>query len=566
MNKESRRCQNCHNEFWIESEDFQFYEKMKVPPPTWCPECRFQRRLMFRNERVLYKRKCDLCGESMVTVFSPEKPFKVYCSPCWWSDKWDASEYAMDYDPGKNFFDQYKEFQKKVPFMNLFISYSTLVNSDYTNHAGYLKNCYLVFNADYNENVYYGVSVNKDKDSMDALRLVESELCYEVIMSVECYRAFFSEDCRNCTDVYFSKALRGCSNCFGCINLQNKSYYIFNRPYSKEDYKNEIKKFKLDSFSVIEELKKRVREFWLGFPNKFMVGAHNVNVSGDYIAYSKNAHHMYQARGVENGKFCQWITLEPAKEIYDLTEWGNGVELVYDSIAVGEGANNIKFSFGVWDNTLNIEYSMFATNCSNVFGCLNLKKKQYCIFNKQYSKEEYEALRVKIIEDMNSNPYIDSKGRVFKYGEFFPYDLSLFGYNETSAIQLFPLIEEKVLEKGWRWEIIQRGSHEITMASDKIPNSIHDVDESILQEILGCASCGRPFKMVRGEYELLKRFGFPSPRKCPDCRHMERMGRINPPRLWIRKCDKCGSDMQISYAPDRKEIVYCEQCYQQEVV
>src|SRR3989344_3139131 len=117
MNKESRRCQNCHNEFWIESEDFQFYEKMQVPAPTWCPQCRFQRRLMFRNERVLYKRKCDLCGTSVVTIFAPEKQLIVYCQPCWWSDKWDDSAIYLDYDPSRHIFEQMKELQRKTPHM-----------------------------------------------------------------------------------------------------------------------------------------------------------------------------------------------------------------------------------------------------------------------------------------------------------------------------------------------------------------------------------------------------------------------------------------------------------------
>ncbi|MDI6602741.1 MAG: hypothetical protein QME57_01295 [Patescibacteria group bacterium] len=40
MNQEKCTCQNCKKEFVIEPEDFAFYEKIKVPPPTWCPECR----------------------------------------------------------------------------------------------------------------------------------------------------------------------------------------------------------------------------------------------------------------------------------------------------------------------------------------------------------------------------------------------------------------------------------------------------------------------------------------------------------------------------------------------
>lgn len=77
---EKRICQNCHNEFIIEPDDFVFYEKMKVPPPTFCPECRQSRRYAWRNERVLYRRNCDLCGKSTVTIYSPNKPYKVYCT------------------------------------------------------------------------------------------------------------------------------------------------------------------------------------------------------------------------------------------------------------------------------------------------------------------------------------------------------------------------------------------------------------------------------------------------------------------------------------------------------
>jgi len=152
---ETRNCQNCHSEFQIEPEDFKFYEKMQVPPPTFCPECRFQRRLMFRNERALYKDTCDLCKKDMISVFSPDKPFKVYCSPCWWSDNWDPLEAGQNYDPCRNFFEQIKEVMLKAPFMNLITGYSSLVNSDYVNHAGELKNSYLVYNADFCENVYY---------------------------------------------------------------------------------------------------------------------------------------------------------------------------------------------------------------------------------------------------------------------------------------------------------------------------------------------------------------------------------------------------------------------------
>ena len=58
---ENRICQNCKKDFIIEPDDFGFYEKIKVPPPTFCPECRLKRRLYHYNKRALYKRLCAFC-------------------------------------------------------------------------------------------------------------------------------------------------------------------------------------------------------------------------------------------------------------------------------------------------------------------------------------------------------------------------------------------------------------------------------------------------------------------------------------------------------------------------
>lgn len=133
MSTELRSCNNCHAEFSIEPEDFAFYNKIDVPPPTWCPDCRQMRRYAWRNERTLYRRSCDLCGKSAVTIYSQNCPFKVYCPPCWWSDKWDAGASAREFDFSRHFFPQFQELQREVPRIALLTKNS--VNSDYTNHS-----------------------------------------------------------------------------------------------------------------------------------------------------------------------------------------------------------------------------------------------------------------------------------------------------------------------------------------------------------------------------------------------------------------------------------------------
>src|SRR5262245_4502306 len=108
MSDEQRNCQSCKKGFTIEAEDFDFYKKMVVPPPTWCPECRMMRRLFFRNERVLFRRTDDSTGKEMLSGIPPGK-LKAYPVEYWRSDAWDPLEYGKDYDFSRPFFEQYKE-------------------------------------------------------------------------------------------------------------------------------------------------------------------------------------------------------------------------------------------------------------------------------------------------------------------------------------------------------------------------------------------------------------------------------------------------------------------------
>ena len=560
-------CQNCKKDFTIEPDDFSFYEKMQVPAPTFCPDCRFQRRLMFRNERVLYKRTCDLCKKSMITIFSPDKKAPVFCGACWWGDGWDPKDYGMVYDPTRPFLEQLKELTEKVPCMNLVVDYSSLIRSDYINHAGACKDTYLIFNADYAENVLYSSTVTHTRDSMDVIMISDSELLYECI---DCSgsRVFFSENCNACVDVYFSKDCSGCVNCFACAGLRNKSYCIGNIQYTKEAYDAYIRDAHLDSYEHIQHHKETANDVWRSVPRRAYYGTQNVGSTGDYIFECKNAKQCYQATGVEDGAYCQIITLKSARDTYDLTEWGMNSERVVDSITVGENCVDVKYCAGAWANCRGVEYCMYAVGSKDCFGCVNVRKQEYCILNTQYTKDEYEALRAEIVAAMTEHPYRDAAGRVFWYGEFLPYDLSFFDYNETHAAQFFPLTKEEALDRGYRWKEAAVSVHVASMTSDALPDSMHTVSDSITEQIISCGSCERPYRIVVPELALLRRFGFPLPRQCPDCRHMERLSRMNPPKLWRRTCmnEGCSNEFETSYAPNRPEIVYCESCYQKEVI
>ncbi len=567
MANETRNCQNCKKSFVIDSEDFAFYEKMKVPAPTWCPECRMIRRFAFTNVWNIYKRKCMKCGKDSLSIFSPDKTLKTYCLKCWWADDWDGREYGMDYDPSRPFLEQLKELSERSIYQTLESAYLTWTNSDYCNAAGHIKNCYLIFWADYCENAMYSSFLNGLNDSLDCYRMKDSELCYEDVGCNKCSRTYFSEECDSCTDTWFSRSCMGCVNCFGCVNLRNKSYCIWNEQYTRDGYLEKLKELDLSSRVRLSKLKGRAYEFWVKHPRRVYSGnSLNVNVSGDYVYESKNARDAYMVTGVEDGRYLQFISVIPTRDCYDYSGWGNGAEKVYEGNVVGEGASNVKFSDECWPDVLDIEYSIYAVACKHVFGCVNLKRRQYCILNKEYSKEEYERLVAQIKEDMVKNPYRDEQGRIWPYGEFLPIDLTEFAYNETLAHAFFPKTKEEAISSGFKWHEVVPTPYTITKQSSEVPNTLAETPEDITNEVIGCASCGKAYRITPNELTLMKRISMPLPKECPNCRHNARFARTNPPKFYDRKCAKCGSAIKTAYSPDRPEMVYCEKCYQAEVI
>lgn len=592
---ETKKCQNCHNDFLIEDADFTFYKKIDVPPPTFCPECRLQRRLAFRNEKKLYKRQCSLTGKNIISIYDKTAPFPVYEVKEWFSDKWDPLSYGREYDFSKPFFQQYKEFIETVPHMSLMVDYPTLVNSEYTNYVGHLKNCYLITEADFDENCAYASVIKHSRDSFDVLMGHYLEQCYECINCRKCSKTYFSEDCEDCIDVQFSKNLAGCSYCVGCVNLRKRQYHIFNRPYTKDEYFVKLKELNLNSHSGVAAVKSQLYQQWQGFPHKFMHERHNVNVTGDYIYTSKNAFRCNEIVGVENGKFCNIISLPPVKDCYDYTEWGNGAERLYECLTVGEEAGNVRFSILVWPSVHDVEYSYCCLKSSYLFGCFGIRSKQYCIFNKQYSEAEFKNLREKIIQHMNGMPYTDARGCEYRYGEFFPIELSPFGYNETNAHQYFPLSRDEATASGYQWRDTTPPAYSVTRTASQLPDFITDCGDTILNETIGCEhngqcehQCTHAFRLIAPELGFLKQANIPLPRLCPNCRHGERIARRNPLRYWHRTCQcsgtqsengayknssphfhgetRCPNEFETSYSPDRKEIIYCEKCYQEEVL
>ena len=572
---ETKTCQNCKKDFIIEPDDISFYEKMDVPHPTFCPLCRAQRRFAFRNERVLYKRKSGATGEEIFTMYPKESGVKIYEKEMWMSDKWDLTEYGVDYDFSKPFFTQFFELVKQVPFKALNVVNG--VNSPYANNATDPKNCYLIFNSGYVEDSMYGHGVDTSKWCVDVSHVSKCEDCYEGFNLASCANSAFSSQCENCFNMMFSKNCVGCQDCFGCVNLRKQSYCIFNQPYSREEYLEKIKSFNLGSHESLQKMKKEVLDFWMKFPNKFLEGFQNVNVSGNYISHSKDVLNSFMVREGQNLHYCQYLQEgAPCKDCFDYSVWGDNSQLTYECHACGIGIQNMRFCLLCQENVHDLYYSMCCEGGSeNLFGCVNMRKKQYCILNKQYTKEEYEALVPKIKKHMDEMPYVDKKGIVYKYGEYFPIELSPFNYNTTMAQEYFPISKEEAEANGYPFEGETERNYKIDFEAGTLPDDIKDVSDDIVGKVIACEHggtctqlCTTAFKIIGDELTFYKKMNLPLPRLCPNCRTFERLNQRTGIEIYHRKCMKegCTTEFETGFSPERPEIVYCEKHYQEEIM
>ncbi len=581
MNAEIKVCQNCKKDFAIESEDFSFYKKIGVPAPTWCPYCRFIRRMTFFNERSLYKRNCDNCNVPMISMYHSGTKIPSWCPKCFLSDVWDARDYAKDYDFSRNFFEQFKELKYSIPHRGLDHNERNGGGCENSNFCFGSKNVYLAFNTHKSENIKYSrYTLKESKNCLDCLIVRENDRGYELVQSTKNYNSTFLVESDQCIDSHF---LYDCSNCVNCClsgNIRNKSYVFRNNQLTKEEYQQAVAELKLETHSGQQKVKEEFKKMTQNAIHKYAHIKNSVNAVGDFIENSKNVYNCYALLSAENAKHV-FFGVNNLKDSQDLMFVGISEEC-YEFAYGGRGASRVLFSFSCGGGNKNILYCDNCRGCSDCFGCVSLNKKQYCILNKQYTKEEYFELIEKIKKHMTEMPYIDKIGREYVFGECFPTEISPFAYNESVAFEEQPLSRNEVISAGYRWKEPEAKFYASTMTVDQIADSVHDIGDSICSEVIECPNkgktetqCASAFRILPDELTFYRQMNLPLPRYCPNCRYHQRLVWKNPFRFYKRECmcnslnhshlAKCSNIFETMYAPDRPEVIYCKECYQKEV-
>jgi hypothetical protein len=195
------------------------------------------------------------------------------------------------------------------------------------------------------------------------------------------------------------------------------------------------------------------------------------------------------------------------------------------------------------------------------------KNKKHCLFNKQYTPEEYRELMPKIKEHME---------KTREWGQFFPFWASPFAYNSTLADIYNPMKKEEYLQmleiSEKHWPPGPRYKRDHLWLDNKVneeekknivpPDSIFEaVNDQILNTIYYDRETNEPFRIMGRELAFYQKMKLPLPDLSFQSRYKKLLARYTPRKLHDRKCQKCGEDLKTTFPPDSPYIVFCEKCF-----
>jgi len=112
------------------------------------------------------------------------------------------------------------------------------------NHLTESKNCYRCHDSFALEDCFYCIETNGNKNCADHTVCFENEWCYQCIHSPLNNTCNFLFQCDYCSDSEFCAFSKNLKNCFGCVYMENKEYYILNKPFTPQEYRKEVERIK----------------------------------------------------------------------------------------------------------------------------------------------------------------------------------------------------------------------------------------------------------------------------------------------------------------------------------
>ena len=424
-------------------------------------------------------------------MYSADRGFPIFEQTYWWGDAWDGREHGREFDFSRTFFEQFAELAAVVPRISLVNTNSE--NSYYTSHGLNLKNCYGIVGGVDSEDCLHSFFVQNCRDVVDTTSLVDCELCIAGHSSLGCYDCAYVAHCRNCVDSLLIRDCTACRDCIGCVGLEHRQYCVLNQQYSREEYEKLKSEIWTGRRSDLENFRKKFEALQKTLPLVTSHQYHCEDCTGDMLFHCRACEYCFDCRECER---CKFVMFTPnGVESYDSTFTAPaGVQFGYENVSTL--GNNMIGNALVWYGA-DTEYSTECHSSHDLFGCIGLKRAEYCILNRQYSREEYFALRERIVAHMKSTG---------EWGEFFPLELAPFAYEDSAADEFFPR---------------ESAGTAVARCAATVLDDLAAIGDAACREVHSCG-CGKKFHIQKSELRIHKKMNVPLAGTCPDCRRAER--------------------------------------------
>ena len=548
------RVDRITGEDWeLTEEEIKWYRKFNVPPATLSPVTRLKMLLGFATGISIWWNKDCKTNEPILSFMHPDIPIPCMNDKDWWVSDF-SHDQAIDFD--LPFFDQMRTLIQKTPYCASRDdgSNKNSVAVDMLN----TEDSYMVFGGNQCRRLTYSALLFDTEDSIDTTNIWLSRNCYASNRIKRCFECKSCIECFDCMNSAFLFDCRNCENCFGGVNLRNRKFVFFGEQLKEEEYKKRVAEFDLSCSSVFEELRSRFHKMITEdavWPEAFWSGAEDSQ--GEYLEKSVRVKHGYWLMRCADSFWC-WVNDDLKNSAFCAWDgWGGNAYNCNGLVYV----DNMKFCDQCW-NSSSLEYCYNCHNCEFCFGCVGLQRKKYCVYNKQYTEEEYwqlvDELKCKMLD----------RG---EYGEYFPADLSPMGMQFSIGAEFLGYSDQELERYGALKLDPKKGNvlapHKVdatnAIAVDQIPDCLSDVDaKQLVGKPIYDAELGRPYSVLPREFEFYKKQGLPFPREHFLTRLRNLLRTSNTPLTELSKCHECSKEITVhknQMFPKRK--IYCRECY-----
>ncbi|MFC1788101.1 hypothetical protein ACFLZY_02675 [Patescibacteria group bacterium] len=547
-----RTCELTGEKWEMTEEEIGWYKKFNVPPSGVSP----LNRMKYLTEKwpsgQYWYNKHPETGKMIVSGVHPATGIKVLPDVEWFDRDFSAIKKDVDFEV--SIIDQLYDLRQKVP-SNASRDYEKSENSISLASFGDI-NSYFVVGCK-SKNTFHSIVGWDTEDSAEIYNCNAIRKSFQIVHSDKMYQCNFAKECNSCLNSSFLFDCRNCENCFGATNKRNKKYLWFNEQLSSEEWERRRAEVDLGSRKVVEEYLEKFSQLV-----KDAVWPENFNEKtegciGEYLTNCNDCRYVYFANQSARNIFWGAFAMQGPQDCAFCAEASGSQEIYYCSAAT----NSFLCKFSLWvSRCKELEYSIDCYDCEYCFGCVGLRKKQFCIFNKQYSEEDYwkkvDEIKCVMLDRDEYGKFLPPKFSPTHYVDCgaTKYQLADLEFGKAIGANLFdPNSEGAIGDELAQAQVV----HQVTEVPDHVKGMGDWAGKVLFDPVYK-----RRFSYLSPEIKLYQQLNIAPPREHTTFRTQKMVTSSNSGVFEPAQCDQCKKKLIISLNktyPNR--TIYCKPCY-----